>query len=325
MSKTISAGEVVLGRLRQAKYFLYSNYIPTLQIVLEACQRNEVEPELMWRDDVIDSVIERCITGSSFTGSGEEYYGKISENPTLRAAINGVYERYPRFARSMSNDQMIIEAAARHQTNFDAASLITMVTEDAVLFDKSLGKSEQWNDQQKALREREEGIAYLTKNGTSSFSVGKDWRGDPQTFNKLGYLVERSPSGERRIGGKDDKGFVGWTDEQVRYAVQEVKAKREYAQQQKDGTLGRNIDQTVKKNITERFHGNPYEYKPPMPTDKTIPAVLIDPRDGSAITTRLQLNEYINSDEKALARLVKPHGVTIPERARAVDILLASK
>lgn len=310
---SISAGQLVAERLRQVKFFLYADSIPNVQIVLEACQRNEIEPELIWREDVVDDVIERCIEGATF-GS---YTAKLSENARLRGALDGCYTRYPRFARNIANDRMIIEAAARHQIrNFDAATLVSMVTEDATLFN-SLATSVQWNDQQAALREREQSIAFLAANG--SFTVGN------QRFDKGGFLIQHSSSGGRRKVANDE-GFPGWTDEQLRYAVQQVKLKRELKDMDTDA-LARRVRAEGQQRIAEKYHGDPSKFVPPMPTDQTQAVVLIDPRDGSTpITTRLQLLAYIRSSQDALARLVRnKQGKSVPERALAVDRLLATR
>lgn len=320
---SISAGQLVAERLRQARFFLYADSIPNVQIILEAAQRNEVDPELIWREDVVDNVIERCIAGSSFTGSGEPYYAEISENPKLRAALDGVYTRYPRFARNVANDGMLIEAAAQHQLKaFDAQSLIDMVTEDATLFN-SLAKSEQFVEQQSALREREQMIHDLTKGGTSGFTLMTQY-GSRRNFDKNGYEITFSSSGGRST--KKNGGFENFTDDQIREMHAHVMEKRKLIAMASAGTLSQHARNEGQKRLEERFHGDPTKYVPPMPTEETQAVVLVDPRNGKAITTRQQLVAYITSSRDALSRLVhNKQGKTIPERALAVDRLLATR
>lgn len=305
--------QIVAERLRQPKYFAYAFLESNVQLIVDAIYRNEIEPEMRWANHVIDDVIEACISGATF---GNQHIVLI-ENPKIRAALDGVYQRYPRFGRNVANDLALIEGASRYQINFDAKNLIQMVTDDNNLF-QSLAKSEQFVEQQSAMREREQMIAYLTENGTTKFTVGR------QTFDKQGFLIEHSSSGGRRkVAG--DEGFLGWTDEQLRYAVEQVRLKRELKSMD-TVALAKRVRAEGQQRLEEKYHGDPTKYVSPMPTAETQAVVLIDPRNGNPITTRKQLIAYITSDRSALARLVRnKQGVTVPEKSLAVDRLLATR
>ncbi len=84
--------------------------------------------------------------------------------------------------------------------------------------------------------------------------------------------------------------------------------------------LRKTVRQQGKERFEQKFNSDPTTGKPV--TSPNAAAVLVDPRNGQAITSRLGLIAYINSSNDALQRLVKPRGTTIRERALAVDALL---
>lgn len=306
--------QTVAYRLSQPRFFLYSNLDSNIHLVIEAVYQNQIEPDLMWREDILDDVISRCVEGSTFGNS----FIQIAPNPKIRAALDGVYERYPRFGRNTANDQLIIEAASRYQINFDAQHLVQMVTDDNNLF-QSLALSAEHQQKVADVRQRDQWIAALTNNGTTNFTV------DRKTYDAKGFEIQFSSSGGRRkVAG--DGGFLSWTDEQVKYAYDQTMMKRGFIEQAEKGTLRKTVNTLATQARIDKYHGDPGAYKPPMPTSETQAAVLIDPRNGNPITTRKQLIAYITSDRNALALLVRNRqGVTVPERALAVDRLLATK
>ena len=309
--------QTVAYRLSQSRFFLYSNLDTNVQLVIDAIYKNEVDPELIWRDDVVDDVISQCIEGFTDLGKAHE----LTANPEIRAALDEVYRRYPRFLYGPANDGLIIEAAAKHQINFDAQSLLDLVVLPEVW--GSLALSQEFRDQQSAAKERERMINDLTKGGTSGFTILTPY-GSRRNYDRNGYEITFSSSGGRST--KKNGGFENMSDDQIREIHTHVLEKRRLIGMAEQGTLAAHARNEGQKRLEERFHGDPSAYKSPMPTSETQAVVLVDPRNGNAITTRKQLIAYITSDRNALALLVRnKQGVTIPERALAVDRLLSTR
>src|SRR6266478_2826239 len=299
--------EIIEEHLRTEPLFLYSGVVANVKLGVQAVENNEIDEEHhRWRGDVVRSVLQGCASR-----------GMFAQNGSYLRALDAVYERFPQKGRTEANNRAIISAAGAHQVPFDAEHLIDLVATPEVW--AMLHDSRETLDQRQSNQQREWMIDEITKGGTQGFTLMTQY-GGRRVFDKDGYEVQYSSSGGR--AKKKLGGFENMSDEEIQQIHAHVMEKRAAIEAATNGTLKKQVKQLGENHYQGKFHGDPGSRQP-----ATTPgnAILIDPRDGQAITRRIDLIHYINSSSDALAKLVKPKGTTIRERALEVDRLLGAR
>src|SRR6266478_4567611 len=299
--------EIIEEHLRSEKLFLYSGIEANINIGIQAVENNDIEEtHSRWRGDVVRSALQGCADR-----------GMFAQNGNYLRALDAVYSHYPRFARVSGNDRMIVHFALKKNVPFEAQALADMIAEQEVW--DSLALAPQYVEQTQAAKQREQWISEMTQGGSKPFAL-RTGNLNSETYDTAGRKVQFSGSGGRRFI-KDDQGFAGMGDEQIKSMYDQWKQEQTYKSMSVED-LRKQVRQQGKEHFEQKFRGDPGSRQP-----ATTPgnAVLINPTNGQAITRRIDLIHYINSAPDALAKLVKPKGVTIRERALEVDRLLGAK
>jgi len=297
--------EIIEEHLRTEPLFLYSGVVANVKLGVQAVEQNEIDEEHhRWRGDVVRAVLEQCAAR-----------GMFAQNGNYIAALDAVYTQFPQKGRTEANNRVIISAAGAHQVPFDAEHLIDLVALPEVW--ATLHDSRGCLEQRQSNQQREWMIHEITRGGTQGFTLMTQY-GGRRVFDKDGYEVQYSSSGGR--AKKKLGGFENMSDEEIQQIHTHVMEKRAAIAAATNGTLKKQVNQLGKDHYQGKFHGDPGSRTP-----ANAAAVLVDPRNGQPISSRLGLIAYINSSNDALARLVKPRGVTIRERALEVDRLLGAR
>ena len=305
IDKTVD--EIIEEHLRTEPLFLYSGVVANVKLGVQAVENNEIDEEHhRWRGDIIRGVLEQCAAR-----------GMFAQNGNYLRALDAVYSHYPRFARVSGNDRMIVHFALEKNVPFEAQALADMIAEQEVW--DSLALAPQYVEQTQATRLREQRIREMTQGGSKPFSL-RTGNLNSRTFDVGGREIQFSGSGGRRFI-KDDQGFAAMADEQIQSMYDQWKQEQTYKSMSVED-LRKQVRQQGKEHFEQKFRGDPGSRQP-----ATTPgnAVLIDPRNEQPITRRIDLIHYINSSSDALAKLVKPKGTTIRERALEVDRLLGAR
>jgi hypothetical protein len=308
-----SVEQLVNDYLSEEPTFLFSGLEANIGIAISAIQAVEIaegEEDHRWRGDFMRTVIRKVAKG--------ETRFQFAENPKYRNTLNSVFETYP-LARVKANESLIIRAGSAAQIPFDnVQAILDLVAEPSIW--NSLVLSQQHLEQTQATRLREQMISEMTQSGTKPFSL-RTGNLNSETYDTQGRKVQFSGSGGRRFVASD-QGFSSMTDEQIKAMHDQWSTQQQYNRMSTED-LRKTVRQQGKEHLEQKFRGNPITGQSSTPT--TAASILIDPRSGRPITRRIDLINYINSSDGALAQLVKPKGHTIRERALEVDRLLGAK
>ncbi len=303
VEKTLA--DIVDEHLRSEELFLYSGVIANIELGIQAVEQNDIaEEDHRWWGNLVRDVLRQHAAR-----------GVFALNQNYLAALNAVYQQFPQKGRTEANNHAIIRAAGVHQVPFDAEHLIDLVATPEIW--STLHDSRETEDQRRSNNLREQRINEMTSNRTKPFSL-RTATGNPRNFDTAGREMQFSGAGGRRYVSGDD-GFEGMSNEQLEAIYDQWKQEQTYKSMSTED-LRKTVRQQGKERFEQKFNSDPTTGKPV--TSPNAAAVLVDPRNGQAITSRLGLIAYINSSNDALQRLVKPRGTTIRERALAVDALL---
>lgn len=311
-----SVEQLVNDYLREEPTIMYSDFEPNILMGVEAVKAIEIADEsLRWGGPTIRTAIRRVADLQFLNRDGSVRF-RFCENPRFRRTLDLVLDGHKK-AHSKANESLVIRAAIAAGISLNDTQAVSDMTAEEPLFSQ-LAASREHQEAVRAANSRQQMIDEITRNGTQGFTLMTQY-GGRRVFDKDGYEVQYSSSGGR--AKKKNGGFENMSDEDIRQIHAHVMEKRRAIEMAKDGTLAKHTQQLGKEHYQQKFNGDPGSNQP----KPAAAAVLTDPRNGQPIMRRIDLINYINSSRDALAKLVKPRGVTIFERARAVDALLAAK
>jgi len=298
--------QLVNDYLREEPTFLFADFAPNIGIAINAVKAAAVADEtLRWGGPVIRSVVRDI-------AARQNPRFQFCENPRYRNTLNCVLEAHG-LARSASNEGIIVRAALAAGIPFDDTQSVSDKIAEPDIFSK-LGASPEREAQVRAANSKQQMIDFITKNGTSGFSLTNEYGTNKRQFDKDGFEIQFSSS-----GGRGPKGTSLFDDDtNLHNAYNQIVAKRQAIELHNQGKLGQHVDQQAKQRYENRFHADPTTGAPINASTKQ----LIDPRNGLPFTSKQQLVSYINSDRQATARLLQRNGRVDPELGREFECIL---
>ena len=294
----------------RAASYVYGNSMPNILIGVDAVNENPVPAEEKWFKEIVEDVIF-AIAETSNKGISARY--QFCANPKYIATLDAVFKQF-HLAHTEGNQQLVIGAAHGRADLSDTLAVLDIIAEEENL--GKLTKAPAFVDAQNELRARQRKISEMTSGGAKNFSV--------RTGNSNSIRYDGTASSfsfPLAVGPSCGKGFDAMSDSEIDALYQSWITEQRY-KQMTPAQLKEIVRNGVQQAYQDRTGLDPNTNTPISRATEQ----LLDPRDGSPITTRRQLIAYINSSQDASKRLLcTPQGKSIPQKIRAFEALLNSR
>ncbi len=233
--------QLVNDYLREEPTFIFADFVPNIGIAVMAVKATEVADEaLRWGGPVIRSVVRGI-------AARQNPRFQFCENPRYRETLNTVYATYGK-QRSVASDGIVIRECLTAGISLDDVQSVLDLCANQEILD-SLPDSAERTGQKHYNAGRQRMIDYITKNGTSGFSLTNEYGTNRREYDKDGFEIQFSSS-----GGRGPKGTSLFDDDtSLRNAYNQIVAKRQALDLYNQGKLGKHVDQQAKQRLRGSF------------------------------------------------------------------------